>query len=40
MVSETEGICPYRDDALMSMAIALIADIQAISRLSTPSWIR
>jgi predicted phosphodiesterase len=27
MVSETEGVCPYRDDALMSMAIALIADI-------------
>jgi predicted phosphodiesterase len=27
MVSETKGVCPYRDDALMSMAIALIADI-------------
>jgi len=27
MVSETEGVCPYRDDALMNMVIALIADI-------------
>jgi putative phosphoesterase len=27
MVSETEGVCLYRDDVLMSMAIALIADI-------------